>query len=133
MGTKLRPLLRTDFSAFESSMASKSLLNRSLPPRTDSSSLGKDIFIISVRKYLSRSSSETLIHAFITSRLDYCNSCLLYGLPKYQLSKLQRVMNASARLVYCAPKSCHVTPLLRELHWLPVCYRIENKTRNSVQ
>ena len=57
----------------------------------------------------------------------YCNS-LLYGLPKYQLSKLQRVMNASARLVYyCAPKSCHITPLLRELHWLPVCYRIEYK------
>ena len=79
-----------------------------------------------IRKYLSRSSSETLIHAFMTSRLDYCNS-LLYGLPKYQLSKLQRVMNASARLVYCAPKSCHITPLLRELHWLPVCYRIEYK------
>ena len=79
-----------------------------------------------IRKYLSRSSSETLTHAFITSRLDYCNS-LLYGLPKYQLSKLQRVMNASARLVYCAPKSCHITPLLRELHWLPVCYRIEYK------
>ena len=79
-----------------------------------------------IRKYLSRSSSETLIHAFITSRLDYCNS-LLYGLPKYQLSKSQRVMNASARLVYCAPKSCHITPLLRELHWLPVCYHIEYK------
>ena len=79
-----------------------------------------------IRKYLSRSSTETLIHAFITIRLDYCNS-LLYGLPKYQLSKLQRVMNASARLVYCAPKSCHITPLLRELHWLPVCYRIEYK------
>ena len=79
-----------------------------------------------IRKYLSRSSTETLIHAFITSRLDYCNS-LLYGLPKYQLSKLQRVMNASARLVYCAPKSCHITPLLRELHWLPVCHRIEYK------
>ena len=79
-----------------------------------------------IRKYLSRSSTETLIHAFITSRLDYCNS-LLYGLPKYQLSKLQRVMNSSARLVYCAPKSCHITPLLRELHWLPVCYRIEYK------
>ena len=78
------------------------------------------------KKYLSRSSTETLIHAFITSGLDYCNN-LLYGLPKYQLSKLQRVMNASARLVYCAPKSCHITPLPRELHWLPVCYRIEYK------
>ena len=40
--------------------------------------------------------------------------------------KLQRVMNASARLAYFAPKSCHITPLLRELHWLPV-FRIENK------
>ena len=28
---------------------------------------------------------------------------------------------------HCAPKSCHITPLLRELHWLPVCYRIEYK------
>ena len=34
-------------------------------------------------------------------------------------------MNASARLVYCAPKSCHIAPLLRELHWLPVSYCIE--------
>jgi len=63
---------------------------------------------------------------FITSRLDYCNS-LLYGLPKYQLSKLQRVMNDSARLVYCSPNSYNITPLLRELHWLPVCSRIKNK------
>ena len=64
-----------------------------------------------IRKYLSRSSSETLIHAFITCRLDYCNS-LLYGLPKYQLSKLQRVMNASARLVYCAPNRSRATSRL---------------------
>ena len=56
----------------------------------------------------------------------------MYGLPKYQLSKLQRVMNASARLVYCAPKSCHITPLRRELHWLPVCYRIEYITRKLI-
>ena len=88
-------------------------------------------YIRHIRKYLSRSSTETLIHAFITSRLDYCNS-LLYGLPKYQLSKLQRVMNASARLVYCAPKSCHITPLLRELHWLPVCYLIIYSTKYLV-
>ena len=36
-------------------------------------------------------------------------------------------MNASARLVYCAPKYCHVTPLLRELHWLPVHLRVDFK------
>ena len=47
--------------------------------------------------------------------------------PEYQIKKLQRVMNASARLVYCAPKYCHVTPLLRELHWLPVRLRVDFK------
>ena len=60
------------------------------------------------------------------SRVDYCNS-LYYGLPDYQLHKLQRVLNSSARLVLCAPRSCHITPLLRELHWLPVRSRIEFK------
>ena len=54
-------------------------------------------------------------------------SYLLYGAPEYQIKKLQRVMNASARLVYCAPKYCHVTPLLRELHWLPVRLRVDFK------
>ena len=37
------------------------------------------------RKYLSRSSTESLVHAFVTSTVDYCNS-LMCGLPKYQLS-----------------------------------------------
>jgi len=36
-------------------------------------------------------------------------------------------LNASARLIYCALKSCPITPLLRELHWLPVCYCFEYK------
>ena len=44
-----------------------------------------------------------------------------------QVKKLQRVMNASARLVFCAPRNCHVTPLLKELHWLPVRARIDFK------
>ena len=62
-----------------------------------------------IRKYLSRESTERLVHAFITSRLDYCNG-LLCGAPEYQIKKLQRVMNASARLVYRAraPKYCHI-------------------------
>ena len=53
-----------------------------------------------IRKYLSRESTEKLVHAFISSRLDYCNS-LLYGIPEYQTMKL-RVMNASARHMSCA-------------------------------
>ena len=68
-------------------------------------------------KYLSRESTEMLV---------YCNS-LLYGLPNYQLNKLQRVLNASARLVCNAPRFCHISPLLRGLHWLPVKAQIQFK------
>ena len=45
-----------------------------------------------IRKYLSKDNTKTLVHAFISSKIDYCNS-LLYGLPEYQLNKLQRVQN----------------------------------------
>ena len=47
--------------------------------------------------------------------------------PEFQIKKLQRVLNASALLVYCAPKCCHITPLLWELHWLPEQMRIDFK------
>ena len=79
-----------------------------------------------VRKYLSIESAEKLVHAFITSRLDYCNS-LLYGLPHCALTKLQRVQNPAARVLYLAPRFCHITPILYELHWPPVTFRIEFK------
>ena len=79
-----------------------------------------------IRKYLTSECTEKLIHAFITSRLDYCNS-LLYGVPDHHMQKLQRVMNGSARLIFCAPKHCHITPLLQQLHWLPIRLRIEFK------
>ena len=69
-----------------------------------------------IRKYLPRDSAETLVHAFISSRLDYGNS-LLFGLPQYQIQKLQRVQNASARLMFSMPRYRHITPLLFDLHW----------------
>ena len=76
-----------------------------------------------IRKYLSNKSTESLVHAFISSRLDYCNS-LLYGLPNCSLIKLQRVQNACARLVFAEGRYCHITPLLIKLHWLPIQSRI---------
>ena len=79
-----------------------------------------------IRKYLSRSVTESLVHAFITSRIDYCNS-LLYGHPNSHIMKLQRIQNAAARLVTGTPRFCHVTPLLFHLHWLPISYRIKFK------
>ena len=51
-----------------------------------------------VRKYLSREQMERLIHAFISSRIDYCNS-LLYGLPSCDIDKVQRIQNTAASLL----------------------------------
>ena len=74
----------------------------------------------------SRESTEKLIHAFVSSRIDYCNS-LLFGLPAYQIHKIQRVQNAAARLIYNESKYCRISLLLYNLHWLPVTFRIEFK------
>ena len=76
-----------------------------------------------IRKYMSRHTTEILVHAFITSRLDFCNS-LLYGLPKQTLMRLQHVQNVAARIVTLAAKREHISPVLYELHWLPVQERI---------
>ena len=79
-----------------------------------------------IRKYLDESSTKTLIHAFVTSKLDYCNA-LLNGLPKYQINRLQLVLNTAARVVTHTRKYEHITPVLIGLHWLPVSYRITFK------
>ena len=77
-----------------------------------------------VRYYLSQDTCEILVHAFISSKLDHCNS-LLHGLPKYLFARLQAVQNAAARVV--TPKHNHMTPILINLHWLPVEFRITFK------
>ena len=73
-----------------------------------------------IRKFLSPVElTKSLVHAFVTSRVYYCNS-LLYGLPESHLNKVQRVLNTAARLLCCAPRFSHITPLMYELHWLPL-------------
>ena len=57
---------------------------------------------------------------------DYCNS-LYYNLPKSQITRLQLIQNSLARAIVKAPKSCHITPVLRSLHWLKITERIEYK------
>ena len=78
------------------------------------------------RRLLSTDTTKALVHAFVTSCIDHCNS-LLYGLPAFHLSKVQHVLNAAARLCCGAPRYCRITPLLYELHWLPVRQRISFK------
>ena len=76
-----------------------------------------------IRFSLDRRSCEILVHAFVTSRLDYCNA-ILVGCNKGVLAPLQRVQNAAARLVTVTRKRDHVTPLFLELHWLRISDRI---------
>ena len=79
-----------------------------------------------IRKYLNRTATEQLVHAFISSRLDFCNS-LLYNLPQNLIDKLQRLQNASARLVTLSRRTTHITPTLKSLHSLPIIDRIAFK------
>ncbi len=82
--------------------------------------------IAGIRKYLTSKQTETIIHAYITSKLDYCNS-LLKGVPDYQIKRLQSVQNAAARIICGLRKFDHITEPLKTLHWLPVKERIDSK------
>ena len=79
-----------------------------------------------IRQYLSVEATRTLVSSLLLSRLDYCNA-LLAGCPQVLFDKTQRVINCSARLIYKASKSAHITPLLFGLHWLPNSSRIQYK------
>ena len=67
-----------------------------------------------------------LVHAHVMSRLDFCNG-ILYGLPNNEIQKLQRIQNSAARLVTRTRLNEHLSPVLRQLHWLPVKQRIDFK------
>ena len=74
-------------------------------------------------KYLNKESAAKFVYAFITSKLDYCNS-LFYGLPNYQLRKLQLLQNMAARFVSGARNFDYIRPILVKLHCLPISYRV---------
>ena len=82
--------------------------------------------IAKIRSYLTEEATIALVHAFITCRLDNGNA-LLFGLPKYQIQRLQSIQNCAARLVKRHSKFDRASPLLFELHWLPVEQRITFK------
>ena len=76
--------------------------------------------------YLSSDDLATVIHATVTSRLDYCNS-LYAGLPSTLTRKLQLIQNAAARVLTNTPWKSHIRLTLQQLHWLPVEFQIRFK------
>ena len=80
-----------------------------------------------IRRYFDRENCERLFHAFVTSKLDSCNS-LLVGLPNCEIEKVQRVQpNCTARLIMGTERGKNITPVLYRLHWLPIRCRIDFK------
>lgn len=79
-----------------------------------------------IKKFLFQSALAQLIHAFVVSQIDNCNSLLAEQL-KTSLERLQRVQNAAARLLKGVRKCDLITPILFDLHWLPVTFRIDLK------
>lgn len=82
--------------------------------------------IAKLRPIVSLSKLEMIIYAFVSSRLDYCNS-LFTCLYNASLEWLQGVQNAAARILTKYPKYSHATPLLIHLHWLPVKFSVHFK------
>ena len=73
-----------------------------------------------IRKYLTRSATEKLVHSLISLRFDFGN-----GLPPdSQIGKLQKLQNAAARIVTLTDKRSDITPVLKNLHWLPLRERL---------
>ena len=79
-----------------------------------------------LRYAVSKSTIQRLVSALVLARIDNCNS-VLAGLPAITFAPLKRVMNAAVRLVASQGLRDHVTPAMRELHWLPVTFRVQYK------
>ena len=75
---------------------------------------------------IGKNSKEIIVHAFVTTRLDYLNS-LLYGMPDYIIKRLQRLLNAATRIIRTIGKYDHITDAMKKLHWLPIESRIQYK------
>ena len=76
-----------------------------------------------IRNLLTFDATAQLIHDLITTRLDFCNS-IIYNIPNNNIEILQRIQNQAARMLKRVPRRNHITPVLKELHWLKIHDRI---------
>ena len=79
-----------------------------------------------IRRYLTNDATKSLMSGLVMSRVDYCNA-LLYGSPNTLTQKLQRVQNTAARIISRTSRYSHITPVMKELHCLPVQSRLQYK------
>ena len=84
-----------------------------------------------IRQYLTPEVAFLAADALVSIRVEYCNS-LFRGLSRFNQHKLQSIQNTLARIVTNHRKYAHVTPILKQLHWLPVKYRCMFKTATLV-
>ena len=84
-----------------------------------------------VRSAMSTDTAKIVACAIVSSRLDYCNA-LLAGMSESNLDKLQHVQNTISRVVTGLRRRDHITPALKELHWLPIRARITFKVATVV-
>ena len=84
-----------------------------------------------IRQFLTQDAAVSVANAFVSSRLDYCNS-LFRSLSKASLHRLQSIQNCAARIVTNSCRYTHITPVLRKLHWLPIQFRSEFKLATLV-
>ena len=82
--------------------------------------------ISTIRKFMIQETVVKLVSCFVLRSLDYCNS-LLEDFPTESINKLQNVQNCAARLALGIRKCEHITPALKNLHWLPISRRIHYK------
>lgn len=91
--------------------------------------------ISKVRKYLTEDAAKTLVQCNVMTILDYCN-VLLSGLPAAQINRLQRVQNCAARVIKNLQRKNHITPAMKDLHWLPIkyriCYKVNTLTHRAI-
>ena len=83
----------------------------------------------SIRSMLSKKLKTQLVHSFILSHIDYCNICL-NGIKKGEIYQLQKLLNSAVRFIFNLTGDIyrdHITLYLKELHFLPVEYRITYK------
>ena len=110
-------------ATWESSLTRRSTWKPMLNPFVAQPTFSCALSAPCIRRMFSQRVAEQLTYAFITLRLDTCNS-LLSGLLDMLIKKLQMIQNAASRMVTRTRKYDHVSPVLLQLHWLPIKKRV---------